>query len=295
MEVRCAVCLEESPPSPFLVMPCCGRPGSSAAFCKDCIDRICFEGKGRGICPCCRARFQVSSGEVSLVIPGVLELMSARINMFTDRILDTGSDYIMDFIRRVASQGAAETSHGGIAKVDEPGSNHSFESCDDEGACSLMEAALNMRSSECCDEGGSFMGIVFTDRSLESCDEEGGLIGAALNSHSLESCDGGGSLMVAALSSHSSECCDEGGSLITAPLTGHSLRSCDEGGSLMGASLDSHALESYDEGGSSLGAALNNCSSECCTEEGTSDKQRNPVTTIWQKIKQDMMLCVTGW
>eukprot|EP00927_Polykrikos_kofoidii_P036691 TRINITY_DN30979_c0_g1_i1.p1 TRINITY_DN30979_c0_g1~~TRINITY_DN30979_c0_g1_i1.p1 ORF type:complete len:372 (+),score=46.66 TRINITY_DN30979_c0_g1_i1:75-1190(+) len=61
----CAVCLEEEP---GVNMPCCGRVGSTIRYCRGCIELICKQGEGTGICPGCRQYISVDAfGVVSKV------------------------------------------------------------------------------------------------------------------------------------------------------------------------------------------------------------------------------------
>lgn len=69
----CAVCFEDgSPPVP---MPCCGKAGSTVAYCRRCIEMVCTmaaDEDGVGRCPSCRTHIRMSEpgehgGEVQVV------------------------------------------------------------------------------------------------------------------------------------------------------------------------------------------------------------------------------------
>lgn len=45
-------------------MPCCGRAGSTLAYCRRCIEIICEQGRGAGRCPSCREYIAVKDGGV---------------------------------------------------------------------------------------------------------------------------------------------------------------------------------------------------------------------------------------
>eukprot|EP00406_Dinophysis_acuminata_P076386 CAMPEP_0179268002 /NCGR_PEP_ID=MMETSP0797-20121207/30217_1 /TAXON_ID=47934 /ORGANISM="Dinophysis acuminata, Strain DAEP01" /LENGTH=223 /DNA_ID=CAMNT_0020976273 /DNA_START=55 /DNA_END=726 /DNA_ORIENTATION=+ len=59
----CAVCFEEEPP---LAMPCCGKDGSTVAYCRRCIEIICEQAQGVGRCPSCRGYITIKDGGVSV-------------------------------------------------------------------------------------------------------------------------------------------------------------------------------------------------------------------------------------
>ena len=60
----CAVCFEELPHVP---LPCCGREGATAGYCRRCIEIICEEYQGVGRCPTCRQYIQIDGdGRVSV-------------------------------------------------------------------------------------------------------------------------------------------------------------------------------------------------------------------------------------
>lgn len=86
----CAVCFEEEPPFP---MPCCGRPGSTASYCRRCIETICSTAPGGiGRCPSCRHHIRMISGDES---KGAAGGVSVEVPRGTCRMCCMGSQAIV--------------------------------------------------------------------------------------------------------------------------------------------------------------------------------------------------------
>jgi len=61
--LACAICMEAT--QQFVMLPCCGRAGSTSQYCAECISSNCArEPGGVGRCPTCRALISVEDEQV---------------------------------------------------------------------------------------------------------------------------------------------------------------------------------------------------------------------------------------
>jgi hypothetical protein len=70
-DASCAICLSDNILG--VLMPCCGREGSTLAYCRRCLEIICERAdhgaRGVGMCPTCRKPFNINAnGQVSNTI-----------------------------------------------------------------------------------------------------------------------------------------------------------------------------------------------------------------------------------
>lgn len=81
-EKICAVCFEADN---LVDMPCCGREGGTAGYCRRCLEIICQQGHGVGRCPSCRQHISIQGSIVSISERRAQCLMCRQSRIIIDR------------------------------------------------------------------------------------------------------------------------------------------------------------------------------------------------------------------